>query len=221
MTKTSRSAAAAPRREGYHHGNLRAALVAAATALLEDGGPLGVSLRGAARRAGVSQAAPYRHFRDKEALLAAVAEEGFRRVAAATARAIAPHEDDPIRALRAVASAYLRQATDEPAHYRLMYAPTVRGREHPALRQAAESVWENFTTLIRRAQRARRLRAGEPDRLAFVLWSLLHGLAMLLVDRQLPARVTSIPVELVADYATQTLLEGLALPAEPRRRRRA
>jgi AcrR family transcriptional regulator len=219
VTKTSRLPAA-PRRKAYHHGNLRPALVDAATALLRAEGPLGVTLRGAARRAGVSQAAPYRHFHDKEALLAAVAENGFRALAAATARAIEPHAEDPIRALRALAAAYLRYATDEPAHYRLMYAPTIRGRHHPPLRQAAESAWEHFTSLIRAGQRARLLRTGEPATLAFVLWSLLHGLAMLLVDRQLPPRVTSVPVELLGDYATQTLLDGFGLPPRSRVRRR-
>src|SRR5262245_15925640 len=99
----------AAKRRGYHHGNLRPALVAAATELLEREGPLGVTLRGAARRAAVSQAAPYRHFADKGALLAAVAEEGFRTLAS-TMTAAARRAHDPLAALDAMAVAMVRFA---------------------------------------------------------------------------------------------------------------
>src|SRR5437867_11394050 len=86
-------------RVAYHHGNLREALVEAATALLDAEGPLGVTLRGAARRAGVSQTAPYRHFRDKGALLASVAEKGFRDLDRTMKEAARAHPADPLRAL--------------------------------------------------------------------------------------------------------------------------
>ena len=118
-----RAAATARRRTAYHHGDLRAALVRAATALLDTEGPLGVTLRGAARGAGVSQAAPYRHFSDKSALLAAVAEDGFRRLRHAIARAARTHARDPVAALRAMAIAVVRFAAAHPSHYRLMSGP--------------------------------------------------------------------------------------------------
>jgi len=219
----------------YHHGNLRAALVEAATALLEDGGPLGVTLRGAARRVGVSQTAPYRHFPDKGALLAAVAEQGFRRLGAAMARAARPHGADPVGALEAMAIALVHFADRHGAHYRLMSGPAVRGRDHPALREAALAAWGLLTTTVTACQRAGRIRAGDPAAFAFVLWSLVHGLSTLLVDEQIPpiVRQTWLPAEL-AKKATQVLLEGLAgkrsarpgravaptlSPRSPRRRR--
>jgi len=209
----------APSPRPYHHGNLRAALVRAATELLAAEGPLGVTLRGAARKAGVSQAAPYRHFQDKEALLAAVAEEGFRGISRAGAGAAGPRRD-PASALVAIAVAYVRYAVDHPAHYRLMFAPDVRGRAHPALREAAESAWTLFTGAIERCQRAGLIRSDDPPALAFVVWAMLHGLSMLLVDRQLPPRVRALPVDSVVEFATRLLLEGLRPPAQPPRRRR-
>jgi AcrR family transcriptional regulator len=206
----------------YHHGKLRPALVQAATALLEERGPLGVTLRGAARRAGVSQTAPYRHFPDKGALLAAVAEGGFRRLGEAMTRAARAHPADPARALEAMAIALVRFAARHPAHYRLMSGPAVRGRDHPGLRQAALAAWGLLTATLTECQRAGRIRPGDPAALAFVLWSLVHGLSTLLVDEQLPPPVRQAwgPAEL-AQKATQVLLEGLAARAAPREGRDA
>jgi AcrR family transcriptional regulator len=194
----------------YHHGNLRAALVGAATELLERGGPLGVTLRGAARRAGVSQAAPYRHFRDKEALLAAVAEEGFRGVVR-SGEAVARNDADPIATLHGLARAYIRYATEHPSHYRLMFSPAVRGRAHPTLREAAGDAWVRFAGAIERCQHEGRVRAGDPAALAFVFWSMLHGLAMLL-----PAPVAQMPIDAVVEHATNVLVEGLKAASHPR-----
>jgi AcrR family transcriptional regulator len=109
------------RRPRYHHGNLPQALRDAALALINEAGADALTLRGAAKRAGVSQAAPYRHFRNKEALLAAVAEEGFRAMAEAMGRRAAPHRADPAGRLRALGRAYVEFATRHPAHFRVMF----------------------------------------------------------------------------------------------------
>lgn len=221
-----------PRRRTYHHGNLAAALVEAATELLETRGPLGVTLRGAARRAGVSRAAPYRHFTNKGALLAAVAERAFRDVARAMRRAARSRRTDPIRALEDMAVALVRFAATHPSHFRLMSGPAVRGRDHPALREAAVTAWNILTAAVADCQRAGRIRPGDPAELAFVLWSLVHGLSTLLVDEQLPPPVRQAwgPAELTK-AATEVLFEGLAArgrspgappplsPRSPRRRR--
>jgi len=201
----------APRRRTYHHGNLRAALVAAAVELLEAEGPLGVSLRGAARRAGVSQAAPYRHFRDKGALLAAVAEQGFRDMAAAGARAAEQYPDDPARALRAMAAAWVRFVADHPSHYRLMLGPSVRGRDHPSLRASAGAAWTGLVGAVASCQRAGRVKAGDPMPLAFALWCLVHGLATLIADEQIPPAVrAAFSPALLAEHNMDLLLEGLS-----------
>ena len=211
MRRAAAAGAPAGRRGGYHHGNLRAALVATATALLEAEGPLGVTLRGAARRAGVSQAAPYRHFPDKSTLLAAVAEEGFRALGRAIVRAARPHRRDPVGALQAMAIAVVRFAAAHPSHYRLMSGPAVRGRDHPPLRDAAVAAWHLLTAAIRDCQRAGRIRSGDPAELSFALWCVVHGLAVLAVDDQIPGDVLhAVPLEQLAEHATRCLLEGLA-----------
>jgi len=211
VRRAAAAGAPAGRRGGYHNGNLRAALVATATALLEAEGPLGVTLRGAARRAGVSQAAPYRHFPDKSTLLAAVAEEGFRALGRAIVRAARPHRRDPVGALQAMAIAVVRFAAAHPSHYRLMSGPAVRGRDHPPLRDAAVAAWHLLTAAIRDCQRAGRIRSGDPAELSFALWCVVHGLAVLAVDDQIPGDVLhAVPLEQLAEHATRCLLEGLA-----------
>jgi len=206
-------AAPVRRRATYHHGNLREALVEAAAALLEAEGPLGVTLRGAARRAGVSQTAPYRHFRDKGALLAAVAEDGFRDLHHAMTRTAQARRSDPLRALRAMVVALVRFAARHPSHYRLMSGPAVRGRDHPSLREAATAVWHTLSEAVVTCQRARRIRQGDPASLAFTIWCLAHGLSVLLVDEQIPPSVLAqYPVERLAEYVTRLLSEGLEGP---------
>jgi len=168
----------------YHHGRLAEALIAAGVALLEERGAGALSLRAAARRAGVSHAAPYRHFRDRDALLAAVAAEGFRRLDAALARAAAADEDEA----PALAEAYVAFALDHPGLYRLMFGPCVAGREDdPVLAAAAAAAYGRLA-----AAGARRL-AGRPEApppglFALAAWSLVHGLASLLLDGRLGER---------------------------------
>src|SRR5262249_2842637 len=114
-------------RTTYHHGNLRSALIDGASALLEHDGPLGGPLPGAARQAGVSQAAPYRHFPSKSALLAAVAEAGFEDLVRTMSRAARRHRaSSPTAAIEAMAQAIVRFAAEHPSRYRLMCGPAVR-----------------------------------------------------------------------------------------------
>src|SRR5688572_13830382 len=103
------------RRQGYHHGDLRQALVDSARALLESGGPAALTLRAAAREAGVSQTAPYRHFASRDDMIAAVAEDGFRRLHARMVAAAAPQSGK--RALQQIAVEYVRFALESPAEY--------------------------------------------------------------------------------------------------------
>ncbi len=128
-TSTSRST--------YHHGHLRLALIAAARALLDEGGANAVGLREAARRVGVSPTATYRHFRDKEALLAAVAAEGFREFGAALAAAGRASEP-----LSAMGAAYVDFALARPGMFRLMFSPLMAKSEaHPELKAAADEAF--------------------------------------------------------------------------------
>jgi AcrR family transcriptional regulator len=163
-------------RSSYHHGNLREALIEAATALLHEGGAEALSLRAAARRAGVSAMAPYRHFANKEALLAAVAAHGFTLLAARLAEADAA--PDPANALVAQGVAYVRFACEDPSRFRLMFG-AAQPQGYPDLRAAAGAA---YAMLARRV--AGLAEEGRRDDLTLACWSLVHGLASLLVDGQ-------------------------------------
>src|SRR5256885_2131329 len=143
------------RRTHYPHGNLRRALLDAALALVERQGAGALTLRAAARRARVSQAAPYRHFRDKEALLAAVAEEGFRAMTAGMRRAAAFHAGDPLGRFQAHGLAYIEFASGHPAHFRVMFGRVAADRSvHPGLMQAAAEAFGLLVGAIRDCQEA-------------------------------------------------------------------
>ena len=203
----------APRaRRTYHHGDLRRSLVAAATRLLDGHGAQGVTLRGAARQAGVSQAAPYRHFASKEALLAAVAAEAFDALKEACSAAVAADPGDPVHRLEVVAVTYVRFAVQHPARYRLMWAPTPRGRDHPVLAQAARSTGEPLLLALIECMPPGLASEAPVERL-FVLWSLLHGIAGLLLDEQLPHELLArVPVDALVRRSLQVALDGLLGP---------
>jgi AcrR family transcriptional regulator len=174
------------RRRRYHHGNLPRALVTEAVRLVETEGVNALTLRGAARKAGVSQAAPYRHFADKQALLAAVAEEGFRSLTGAMRQASAPHEGDPLGRFRALGETYVGFATAHPALYRVMFGQAVADRTaYPSLGAAAEETFALLVTAIRDCQGAGLVRPGDPEELALAAWATSHGLSSLAVDGQL------------------------------------
>ncbi len=155
----------------YHHGNLREALIQAADDLLREKGLAGLSLRGAARRAGVSQTAPYRHFRHREALLAAVATDGFRKLGEEIEQATNPFAHDPEEAVTAIGGAYIRFATMNPARFRLMFGRDIEHREDYAeLVSATEQAAEHVGRILKNPA------------LGLGMWATMHGLACLLVE---------------------------------------
>jgi AcrR family transcriptional regulator len=176
--------------------------------LIERAGADALTLRGAAKLAGVSQAAPYRHFRNKEALLAAVAEEGFRAMVELMGRRSAPHRKDPAARLRALGRAYVEFAARHPAHFRLMFGRMpVERTAHPGLQAAATAAYGLLIDAIRDCQTAGLARAGEPEELALCAWSAVHGLSALMVDGQLGERTG--PLEPLAQAVTDTIVRGL------------
>jgi AcrR family transcriptional regulator len=167
----------------YHHGNLRAALIEAGLAALGSSDTADLSLRAVARAVGVSANAAYRHFADKEALLSALAAEGFRRFAAAQRQA-AQGLSDPIEARTASGLAYIAFARQHPALFRLMFGQFTPGRGDDDLQQAAMMA---FDALV--ASSAKESGSQPGDERAFLTaiarWSLVHGLSHLLLDGQL------------------------------------
>ena len=163
-------------RASYHHGDLRAALVKGARSLLEERGVEGLSLREVARRAGVSRTAPYHHFRNKEAMIAAVAEAGFAQLTAEMARI--PDDIDPYEQLDACGRAYLAFAFANPTLYRLMFGTKIESfSDHPELENSARC---SFGLLVERM--ARLGSNGDPTPRAMAVWAAVHGLASLIID---------------------------------------
>jgi AcrR family transcriptional regulator len=203
--------AVAKRPGRFHHGDLRWALLQAASRLLEQEGTAGVGLRAIARLAGVSPAAPYRHFADRESILAALAEEGLVALGdrmAAAARAAR----DPAAALRAIAETYVALAAERPHLFRLLFGPEVADKErHPAVRDAGLRAYRVLVDTIATGQRAGVVRDGDPSALALGHWAVVHGIALLMLDGLVAERAEAVggPVALGRLVAGQ-LWEGLA-----------
>lgn len=168
------------KRRGYHHGNLREALLAAAVELIGRHGPAGFTVAEAARLAGVSPGAPYRHFRDAEALLAEVALRGYERFTEALAAAWNGGRPEPLKAFEALGRAYLAFARAEPAYYNAMFETQLDPAAHPGLAAAADRAFG----VLREA--TERLIAGLPEgrrppalMVALHIWAMSHGIASL------------------------------------------
>jgi AcrR family transcriptional regulator len=173
---TSKRAAEKP---GYHHGDLRRALVDAASKIVAKEGVAAVTLREVARLAGVSHNAPYRHFESLSALLAAVATEGFEEFGARL-REAAENEDDAKQRRNVIGRAYLRFALDNPKLYLLMFGAELDKSEHAELRAAADEAFAVLTDTLTRAGKANRADAINA-------WAFVHGLAHLVLDKQIKA----------------------------------
>jgi len=204
-------------RASYHHGDLRQALIGAARVLLAENGPSGLSLRAAARSAGVSQTAPYRHFANREDMLAAVAEDGFRRLHDRMVASVAGEHSK--RALQRIAIEYVRFALEYPAEYRVMFgregAELERTDASAALNDASYAVMRLLQGGIEEMQKAGAIRRGSSAVMALTAWGLVHGIVMLVLDGQ-GARtrgVSDVSPEQLVEQATSLLMVGMAAPA--------
>ena len=169
MSTLDQDASARP----YHHGDLKAALLAAAAQLLAEGGLTAISLREVARRAGVSHNAPYRHFPDRDSLLAALAAQAFHELADWTRK-------DGTQGLAALGQGYVGFALAQPGRFALMFSSGLDKARYPELQQAATALYQLLGQAVRAAAPAR-----DPQVATLAAWSLVHGLAQLLLDRQL------------------------------------
>jgi AcrR family transcriptional regulator len=205
-TSRGRDRRAAAPAERYHHGDLCRALLRSAEKLLHRAGPAALSLRKIARAAGVSHNAPYRHFTDRDALLAALAAEGFRRLAAALAEAAAAAP--PHGRLQATGRAYLAFARANSALYLLMFGPGLRRSGDPELHAAALSALEALRGAAADtgspAPGSRAARHG-----AVGAWALVHGLAHLIADGQLSEDLAADGGAALAETALAAYAAGL------------
>lgn len=201
-------------KDGYHHGDLRRTLLRAARRLLEKAGPEGLSLRAVATAAGVSHAAPYHHFANREALVAAIATDAFDDLATALDGAASRH-GPPTSKLVSLGAAYVRFATDHPARFALMFGPVLaRKREHPAL----EASSGRALGILHRATEAVLGTSGRASADATLAsWSFIHGLSTLLVDGALEGHpLLSRSPEETAKALSEMLVVGMAQRARLR-----
>lgn len=200
------------KRRGYHHGNLREALIAAALDLIAEKGPAGFTFAEAARAAGVSPAAPYRHFRDREALMADVALQGFERFSDDLDRAWDQGRPHPYRALENVGRAYLAFARTQPAYYAAMFEAQLPPDASPELAQAADRA----QGILRQACEA--LCALMPadkrppaSMMSFHVWALAHGIASLFARGDAARRKLPMAPEDLLEAGILLYLRGLGL----------
>lgn len=171
-------------RHSYHHGHLKKTLIDKALAQIATGGAHSLSLREVARSAGVSHTASYRHFRSKEDLLAAIAEQGFILLSNALAAAMA-EKQSPLAALEASGVAYVEFGVRYPEHLQVMFSGIFAddGR-WPALKQAGDRAYSLLNTAVHEALRAKQIR-GDEDAISLAAWSMVHGLTQLIIGGKL------------------------------------
>ena len=202
-------------RRGYHHGNLKEALIRAALDLIAEKGASGFTFADAARYAGVSPAAPYRHFRDRDDLMADVARRGFAQFEADLRRAWNDGRPDVLTAFENVGKAYLAFARTEPASYSAMFESGVPLDAYPDLLQAGERA---FAVLKRASEAlcAKLPKAGRPPPLMMALhvWALSHGIASLFGRGDAARRKLPMPPEDLLEAGVLVYLQGLGLGAD-------
>lgn len=175
-------------RETYHHGDLRRALIDAAVSIIAELGSDAFTLREAARRAGVNHRAVYRHFSDKSALLAAVAEQGYRELSSRMRKRQSKVAPDVLAELRAIAHAYVEFALDRAADFRVMFGPRLNeeGR-FPELEEAVQSAYALISEVIARGVADGVLEVASVPEAVVTLWSAMHGFASLVLMRRVRA----------------------------------
>jgi AcrR family transcriptional regulator len=207
---------------GYHHGNLKEALISAALELIAKKGPAGFTFAEAARSAGVSPAAPYRHFRDRDELLSDVARQGFEQFAAALARAWDNGRPDPFTAFERLGKAYLAFARAEPAYYSAMFEAGIPLDINAELRQAADSAFAVLRSATEQLV-ATMPAANRPPVLMMALhiWALSHGIASLFGRGDAGRRTLPMSPEELLEAGMLIYLRGLGLAEPPRPERPA
>jgi len=191
----------------YHHGDLRAALIAEAAAMIAGDGVASVTMRAIGQRLGVSRAASYRHFEDKAALLVAVAATGFDSLTGRLQAAAASAPRSSLERLRRLGEEYVRFALENPAHYRLMYGKEALTRQDvPELREAANALFEQMVDVIRAHQQGGMIKRQDPRAQAYVAWSAVHGLASLWIEGQIQA---TDDIDGLIRQTTRTVLDGM------------
>ena len=199
------------KKDSYHHGDLRQKIIDEALSWIERENIVSLSLRGIARRLGVSHNAPYRHFPDKESLLVAIAEIGFRQLNQALQQALNGKANNCQEKLENIGVAYIRYAVANQTYYRVMFSDLqLICDKYPELDRISEQAFTVLLNAIEAGQEVKVFIAEDSRQLARVCWSLTHGVSMLAIDNQFTISSSdNYDLLQLAQIATKTISKGL------------
>jgi AcrR family transcriptional regulator len=170
----------------YHHGDLKNALIHVGIEILSSEGIKGLSLRKVAKRAGVSHTAPYAHFTDKQALVAAISTEGYENLFAQFLKIDQDYQDKPLKKMVEIAWCYLQFAVNDPDHFKITFSGTIeKEKDYLEFVEISQKSFAFVSKIIADCQEAGIIRVGPTDLLAVNTWGAIHGLATLLIEGQL------------------------------------
>ena len=195
----------------YHHGDLYQEILCAACELLEENNIASLSLRAVAKKVGVSHTAPYRHFKDKESLLAGIAKLGYDELAKQMQDAVKFHPDDPVGQMQEAGHRYVQLALNSPQCTQLMFGGILPCDDtYPALRASGDMAFDGLKSIIEEGQSNGVFKQGDVEELALAAWAGIHGLTLLLIGGNLP-EILTIPADIrpLTNAVTTTMLEGL------------
>jgi AcrR family transcriptional regulator len=176
-----------PKKKTYHHGDLKNALIKAGVEILAKEGVSGLSLRKVAMKAGVSHAAPYAHFADKQALIAAISTEGFRQLYERVSGVAEKFKNQPEKQLIETAWAYVQFAMDDRDRFKVMFSGVLeKEKEYPEFVAESQRNFQLVKMIVEANQASGRLRSGASELVALSAWGIIHGFIMLLLEGQIP-----------------------------------
>lgn len=199
------------RNKPYHHGDLRQQLLDAAQELLEENNIASLSLRAVAKKVGVSHSAPYRHFKDKESLLAGIASVGFKELASQLSKAVNMHPEDPATQLQESGFRYMTMAIKKPQCLQLMFGNILPCDDsYPELNSSGELAFSGLKKIIETGQSKGVFRQGEVELLALTVWSTIHGLCLLFISGHVEDTVSlDINIKELTSSISDILLSGI------------
>jgi AcrR family transcriptional regulator len=178
------------KKKTYHHGDLKNALIQAGVEILAEDGVSGLSLRKVALKAGVSHSAPYAHFADKQALIAAISTEGFRQLYGRVSGVTEKYKSQPAKQLIEVAWAYVQFAMDDPDRFKVMFSAVLeKEKEYPEFVTESQRNFQLVKMIVEANQASGQLRSGPTELVALSAWGIVHGFVMLLLEGQIPHTV--------------------------------